>query len=45
MVMLSKFGNFSISMREFIMTSILKGVDTEKPVFSSGGLGSSAISW
>ena len=45
MVMLSKFGNFSISMREVIMTSILKGLDPEKPVFSRGGVGSSAISW
>ena len=43
-VMLQKFDNSSISMREVTITSFLKGFD-QKNHFFRGGLGSSSIIW
>ena len=43
--MWTKFGNSSISMRDVITTSVLKGFDQKNRFFLRGGLGSSSINW
>ena len=40
-----KFGNFSISMREVIITSVLQRFDQKKPIFLRCALGLSSIIW
>ena len=42
-VLRPKFGNFNISMREVIITSILYGIDQKNHFFLRGGLGSRSI--
>ena len=44
-VLWPKFGNFTISIREVIITSILSGFHQIFFVFLSGALGSSSIIW
>ena len=44
-VMSPKFGNFSISTREVVITSILSGFDQKNVFFLRGTLGSSSIIW
>ena len=40
-----KFGNFNISMREVIITSVFIRIWPEKPHFLRGGLSSRSIIW